>query len=117
MINNNGYLAIRHTQEEFLSSKFYGTHPDWKLKMPNFEKVVKSFNLKYLKIKNLSDFNLKLHLLKNINSPTVCELITSENQESLFKQGYKKNADGTFMPMTLEEMHPFTLKPVSNTNN
>lgn len=117
LINNNGYLAIRHTQKEFLSSKFYGTHPKWKLKMPNFEKVTKSFNIKYVKIKTLIDFNSKLNTLTNVKHPTVCEIITSENQESLFKQGYKKNLDGTFAPMTLEEMHPFTIKPISNTNN
>ena len=56
LVNNNGYLAIRHTQKEFLNSKFYGTHPDWKLTMPSFEKVSKSFGIKYLKIKNYNSF-------------------------------------------------------------
>ena len=27
VINNNGYLAIRHTQSQFLGSRYYGTSP------------------------------------------------------------------------------------------
>ena len=55
IVNNNGYLAIRHTQKEFLNSRYYGTHPDWNLTMPSFEKVSKSFNLKYEKLSNIKD--------------------------------------------------------------
>ena len=39
IVNNNGYLAIRHTQKEFL--KLNGTHPKYKLTMPNYRKLVK----------------------------------------------------------------------------
>ena len=35
LINNNGYLAIDTLKKEFLKAKYYGTHPNWKLKMPN----------------------------------------------------------------------------------
>ena len=41
VINNNGYLAIRNTQNEFLEGKLYGTHPDWSLEMPDIEKLSK----------------------------------------------------------------------------
>ena len=117
LVNNNGYLAIRHTQKEFLNSKFYGTHPDWKLTMPSFEKVSKSFGIKYLKIKNYNIFLKNQKKLINFKGPLVCEIIVDENQESLFKQGYKSNNDGTFSPQPLSEMHPFLSMPVANTNN
>jgi acetolactate synthase I/II/III large subunit len=117
LVNNNGYLAIRHTQKEFLKSKFYGTHPDWKLTMPSFEKVTKSFGLNYIKLKNKNDLIKNLTKIKNFKGPTVCELITDENQDSLFKQGYKSNNDGTFTPQPLSEMYPFLDKYIANTNN
>ena len=117
LVNNNGYLAIRHTQKEFLNSKFYGTHPDWKLTMPSFEKVSKSFGIKYLKIKNKNDYLKNKKKLLSIKGPVVCEVMVDENQESLFKQGYKTNNDGTFSPQPLSEMHPFLSSPVANTNN
>lgn len=117
LINNNGYLAIRHTQKEYLSSKFYGTHPDWNLKMPNFEKVIKSFGISYVRVKKQLDYQKIRNRILNYNKPIVCEVVTSEDQESLFKQGSKDNGDGTHTPMPLSEMYPFISKPISNTNN
>ena len=48
VINNNGYLAIRHTQAEFQENRFYGTHPDWSLTMPSIEKI-SGFGINYMK--------------------------------------------------------------------
>jgi hypothetical protein len=44
-------------------------------------------------------------------------LIVDENQEPLFKQGYKKMDGGLFEPQNLQEMYPFIDKPIANTNN
>ena len=100
-----------------VKSKFYGTHPDWKLTMPSFEKVTKSFGLDYYKLKTKSDLQKNLKKILNLKKPTVCELIVDENQDSLFKQGYKSNNDGTFSPQPLSEMYPFLDKYIANTNN
>ena len=117
IVNNNGYLAIRHTQKEFLKSKYFGTHPDWKLQMPSFKKLSKGFGIKYFKIKNEKDLNKYQKNLLHGKGPRICELIVDENQSSLFKQGYKSNPDGTFSPQPLSEMHPFLNAPIANTNN
>ena len=117
IVNNNGYLAIRHTQTEFLKSRYYGTHPDWKLQMPSFKNLSKGFGIKYFKIKNEKDLNKYQKNLLHDKGPRICELIVDENQSSLFKQGYKSNPDGTFAPQPLSEMHPFLNAPIANTNN
>ena len=85
--------------------------------MPSFEKVSKSFGIKYLKIKNYNSFLKTKKSLSILRVLLVCEIIVDENQESLFKQGYKSNNDGTFSPQPLSEMHPFLSMPVANTNN
>ena len=117
IVNNNGYLAIRDTQKEFLKSRFYGTHPDWKLQMPSFKNLSKGFGIKYFKVKNEKDFNKYQKNLLHDKGPRICELIVDQNQASLFKQGYKSNPDGTFAPQPLSEMHPFLFAPIANTNN
>ena len=106
LVNNNGYLAIRHTQAGFLKSKYYGTHPNWGLNFPNFEKVTKSFGLNYIKLsKNKSQTTVIKELL-NVKKPTICEVVVDENSPVLFKQKYQDNKNGTFTPMTLEDMWP-----------
>ena len=117
VVNNNGYLAIRHTQKEFLKKRYYGTHPKYNLSLPNFEKIVKAFGIKYIKLKRNKEVTKTIKLLKNYHGPIVCEIFTDEDQPPLFKQGYKKNSKGLFEPQPLSEMFPFISKPIANTNN
>lgn len=106
LVNNNGYLAIRHTQKGFLNSKFYGTHPNWGLKFPNFEKVTRSFGINYIKLDSQDKKKDILNKCLNINHPTLLEVIVDEDSPVLFKQKYRDNQDGTFTPLSLEDMSP-----------
>lgn len=117
LVNNNGYLAIRHTQKEFLKKRYYGTKPEGKLTMPNFKSVIQAFGLDYVKLEKYNQIDKAINFILNNKAPKVCEIITEQNQSSLFKQGYKKIGKGKFQPQTLEEMHPYFEKSVSNTNN
>lgn len=107
VINNNGYLAIRHTQNEFLDGRLYGTHPDWNLTMPSFEKISHAFEIKYIKLNQSKDMNGIIDKLVSMKGPVICEVIVDENQNVLFKQGYVDNKDGTFTPQPLVEMAYF----------
>tara|TARA_B110000003_G_scaffold164780_1_gene164736 strand:+ start:20807 stop:22513 length:1707 start_codon:yes stop_codon:yes gene_type:complete len=104
VINNNGYLAIRHTQQGFLENRYYGTHPDWKLGMIDFKKAAKAFKISYLKLDNNRDIKRTCEKVKEVSSPLLLEVMVSENQPSLFAQQYIKNKDGTASPQTLEFM-------------
>lgn len=108
VVNNNGYLAIRNTQRDFLSGKYYGTHPDWGLEMPSIEGIANAFQIDYLKVETYDDMMLTLSsILGEVTAPIIVELQTDESQDVLFSQGYKANDDGTFSPSPLTEMKPF----------
>ena len=47
LVNNNGYLAIRHTQKEFLNKRYFGTIPPDDISFPNFKNLAKAFEIKY----------------------------------------------------------------------
>jgi acetolactate synthase-1/2/3 large subunit len=117
LVNNNGYLAIRNTQREFLKSRFIGTQSPKDISFPNFKDLAKAFKIKYIKIKKNSEMESFIKKVTTIKGPLICEIITSENQNSLFKQGYKKNINNTYSPANLSEMFPFIEKPIANTNN
>ena len=53
LVNNNGYLAIRNTQKEFLNERYYGTHPNFNLTFPNFKDISKAFGVKHLLVKKI----------------------------------------------------------------
>ncbi len=116
LVNNQGYLAIRHTQREFLSKKYLGTKsPD--ITFPDFKKLAKAYNLKYLRINKNNEIENKIKILIKKKGPIICELISDPDSNSLFKQGYKKNERGIFEPINLGEMYPFINAPIANTNN
>ncbi len=117
VVNNNGYAAIRHTQKEFLNKKYIGTLPPNDISFPNFKKLAKAFDIKYVKVNNNKKAAELIKKFNKLKGPIIIDLIVDQNQEALFKQGYKKNIDGTFSPMPLNEMFPFVDKPVANTNN
>ena len=54
-------------------------------------------------VKN-KDVKKSINNLCKSNGPIVCEIVTDENQSSLFKQGYKQNSKGLFEPQPLYEM-------------
>jgi len=104
VINNNGYLAIRHTQKDFLGGRFYGTHPEWNLEMPSIHKIAAAFDIPYLLLDKAAEMDVAISKLIKTSGPIICEVVIDENQDVLFKQGYQANPDGTFSPQPLSEM-------------
>jgi acetolactate synthase-1/2/3 large subunit len=117
VVNNNGYLAIRHTQKEFLKERYFGTHPSNGISFPDFSRLAKAFKIKYKKINTIEKSRKFLKNCNKVRGPIIVDLFVDESQPSLFKQGYKKNIDGSFTPSDLSEMFPFIKNPISNTNN
>jgi acetolactate synthase I/II/III large subunit len=107
VINNNGYLAIRNTQKEFLGGRLYGTHPEWNLAMPSIEKIANAFEIPYVRLDKAEDVEQAVRRLSPAQGPIICEVVVDENQDVLFRQGYVDNGDGTFGPQPLSEMAPF----------
>ena len=117
LINNNGYLAIRHTQKEFLKARYFGTHPKGNVTFPSLKKVAKAFSINYLALRKNSEMDITIKKIKKIKGPLICEIFTAEDQSSLFKQGYKQVTKGKFEPQPLSEMFPFFKSAIANTNN
>jgi len=103
VVNNSGYLAIRNTQAEFLNKRYFGTHKKWGLEIGSIKKMSLGFGLDYIKIKK-NNLDKQIENILKIKKPTVVELVTSVDQKLLFNQKIKDNLDGTFTPMSLEEM-------------
>lgn len=82
IINNKGYLAIRHTQNGWLDKRYVGSAESGGLSLPDFERIVKAYRIKYVKAENDSDVDDILDSVLNSNEPVVCELFIPENQSA-----------------------------------
>ncbi len=106
VINNNGQLAIRHTQKSFQESRFYGTHPEWGLSNPSIKMTTLAFGIRYKLIDDPTLLDEIIEEVMECQEPLVCEVITSEDQTTLFSQKYIQKGPNQFSPSNLSDMVP-----------
>ena len=106
VFNNEGYLAIRHTQDGFLESEYTGTCSSGGLSLPDFQKVGQAYGLKIIRINNNHELKDKIKLALEEKGPVLCEIMISPNQQLIPRQGFYQKKDGTFAGKSLEDMDP-----------
>lgn len=106
IFNNNGYLAIRHTQDGFLSSNYTGTHPDFGLSMPDFSKIADAYGIQYTLLQKEGNLDHKIQEILADDKPQIVEFMIDPQMKLKMSQGFQENADGTFSPRPLEDMAP-----------
>jgi acetolactate synthase-1/2/3 large subunit len=100
--NNNGYQAIRSSQEAYFNKNYIGCDPDSGVYIPDYEKMAKVFEFKYVRITNSNEIDL---INKFTNQPVIFDIKIS-NQERCPKLGVEKLNDGTFKSLPFEDMLP-----------
>lgn len=107
LLNNNGYLAIKNTQNSFFNGELAAVDPKTGVSFPSFEKVADTFGLGYMKIENHDGIDEKISQALNYDGPIICDINMSPNQPLLPKVYSEKLADGTMISKPLEDMFPF----------
>jgi len=106
LINNAGYLAIRHTQRDYMQGRYYGTGEGNGLHIPEFEKIVEGFGLAYQKITSYEELEQAgTRLLRDI-CPVVLDIQVDPDQDVLFRPAVTFLPDGRSVPHDLSEMWP-----------
>jgi len=106
ILNNQGYLAMRHTQNEFLGKRHVGSAPDGGISMPSYERLATAYGIRYLALHKNSEIQMGIDELLSGQEPTICELFIDPENKNLFSQGFRENPSGAFVALPLEEMSP-----------
>src|SRR3989344_1982493 len=83
VLNNEGYLAIRHTQAAFLNSNFVGTDKKCGLSLPDYQKVAPAYGVKAIRINSIKELRRKIRFALSYNGPILCEIMVSPKNEML----------------------------------
>lgn len=116
LINNNGYLAIKNTQNAFFQGNLVAVDEESGVSFPSFEDVAKTFKLAYFEIKDHSNIREVIDQTLAQPGPVLCEIRMSPNQPLLPKVYSEKLADGTMISKPLEDMFPFLDRDEFNQN-
>ena len=79
IINNNGYGIIRQFQDQNLKSKYVASGNSSSVKTPDFNKIAKVYNFKYLKIINNDQINKKISLFLKKKEASILEVVVDKN--------------------------------------
>ena len=106
VINNDGYVSMRNTQNQYFNGYQVGAGKDSGVFIPSIEKIVKSYNLPYLRINSELNLIKKIKEITKLKGPQVIEVIAPSDQEIIPKVSSTKLPNGKMVSNSIENMSP-----------
>lgn len=107
ILNNNGYLLIRHTQRNFMEDRFVGESPATGVWCPDAMRIAEAYGIKGIRIKSVDEVDLKIKEVLDYDGPVICEIMTPEWQLLIPRVASDKLPDGTLRSRNYEDMFPY----------
>ncbi len=104
---NDGYLTIKHTQNNLFGSKFAGSGASSGVTCPDFSKIGEAFGFKTFKINSLAEAGKVIPEVLAADGPVLCEVFIHAMQLLAPKTSFNINPDGTLVSPPLEDLYPF----------
>ena len=103
VINNDGYLSIKQTQNKFFGGRQWGVNSNTGIYFADIKKVADSFELEYMKIESNQDLDQNMAKILHYDKPIIVEFISQHSLDVLPAQAVK--SDGS--QGGLHDMAPF----------
>ena len=104
LLNNDGYTSIKISQKAFFNGRFVASEKNSGVSFPNFEKLIKAYDLPYYSIKNNQSINPTLEEFLSYDGPAVLEVFTDPEEFHEPKVVAKLGEDGKFIPGELKNI-------------
>lgn len=107
VVNNNGYLLIRHTQKTHMEGRLLGESPRTGLWCPDSIAIAKAYGIKSVKIQSTKGIDEKIKEALDYNGPVICDVDSPQWQPIIPRISSEKKPDGTLVSKPYEDMYPF----------
>jgi len=105
ILNNQGYLSIRQTHENFFG-QVVGATPESGLGIPDYVKVAEAYGIPAVSVTNQQELgSLKDHM--SIQGPLLINVMVDPSQNFSPRMKARLDKDGKFIPQFLDDMFPF----------
>lgn len=104
LLNNDGYLSIKVSQKTFFNGRYVASEKGSGVSFPNFEKIIKAYELPYMSIANNQSIYPTLNRFLAQEGPCVLEVFTDPNEFHEPKVVAKLGEDGKFIPGELKNI-------------
>ncbi len=107
VINNDGYISIKQTQNNFFEGRNTGAGTNSGVSIPDFVKVGSAFGIESFRITRPDEIDGAINKMINSKTPLICEIMVNPDYIFSPKLSSKKLADGSMISPSLEDMYPF----------
>jgi acetolactate synthase-1/2/3 large subunit len=107
ILNNNGYLLIRHTQRNFMDDRFIGESPKTGVWCPDSLEIAKAYGIKGVRISGVDKIEDKIKEVLSYDGPVVCDVMTPEWQLLIPRVSSDKLPDGSLVSREYSDMFPY----------
>lgn len=107
VINNDGYLSIKMTQNNFFEGRHCGDGRASGVSLPDFVAVAEAFGIKAFRLTEPAKVDNAVQTMLNANEPMLCEVVVDPDYIFSPKLSARKLPDGTMQSPSLEDMYPF----------
>jgi acetolactate synthase-1/2/3 large subunit len=107
ILNNDGYLSIRNTQNEYCGGLLVGTDPASGVYIPELEALVKSYRLPYLRCDRPGDVEDVIARALAMDGPVAVEVRAQRDQRIIPAVSSVRLPDGRMQSKPLHDMFPY----------
>lgn len=107
IINNNGYISIKNTQDNFFKGHCAGVNKNSGVSFPNLQKIAEAYDISYASITSRAELTqvCKEKLLQT--GPMIIEVYANQQQVIIPTVSSEKLASGKMVSKPLDDMFPF----------
>lgn len=107
ILNNDGYLSIKQTQQNYFNGRFVGCDPGSGVTFPDFGKLAAAYDIPYHDCRTHDEMRQAIRTTLAGDGPQICELFLDLDQGFAPKLASRQLADGRIVSPALEDMFPF----------
>lgn len=104
LLNNDGYLSIKISQKTFFNGNYVASEKNSGVSFPNFEKIIKAYELPYFSIKTNKEIVENFDKFINCDGPCVLEVFTDPNEFHEPKVTGKVESNGKYVQDELKNI-------------
>ncbi len=107
VLNNNGYVSIRNTQNTHFEGRLVASGESSGLSLPSLKKNAAAYEIPYSRIESHDNLHEKIREFLETKGPAICEIMLLPTHVTAPKTSVYKKADGSFAARPMEDLAPF----------
>lgn len=116
IINNGGYLLIRHTQKTHMEGRYMGESSKTGLWCPDSVKIAEAYGIYAVEINNTTQLDAGIKKALSHPGPVICDVKSPHWQKIMPRISSSKQPDGSMISRPYEDLFPF-LSPAELSSN